>query len=190
MYLATPSGRVDQAVIVESVYFYATDETLPGLIVTPTCDFENSKCELAQVCAVRDAHSTISLLLRGAWSNLGLTQPSGALATTIGDSARKTLAGRIKELAKHKYPRYHWLEPLPNGTVPKLVDFQLMMSVDVVELEAAPIVAELASPFREEVAARYSAYMGRVGTPDFTTTQLEQWAVGCINLLFPTPLAD
>ncbi len=188
MYLDKPSGKIDQAVIVESVYFYATDETLPGLVVTPTCDFEHGKCELAHVCAVREVQDKVRQLLGGSWKNLGLVQASGALAAgPIGTTAQKALSNKIHEIAEHRFPRYNWLSPLPGRSAPMIVDFQEMQSVTIEELEGAKVLAELVSPFREEVAARYSAYMGRVGTPDLKDEDVDRWAAECIATLFPNP---
>jgi hypothetical protein len=191
VYLAQPRVEIDQAVIISDIYFYSIDETLPGVVVTPTCDFANQKCELAHVCAVLDAWQVVAALLRGAWSNMGLTQQSGALiAPPLSAGKRKELANQIRQLATQRYPRYHWLSPLPNRTIPQIVDFQLMASVPIAELQRATVIAELASPYREEVAARYSAYMGRVGTPDYSQQQLDAWINQGIDSLFPLPRAD
>src|SRR5262249_54045789 len=127
---------------------------------------------------------------RGAWNGLGLVNGAGILITgPLSAGKRKDLSNRIRDVIAHKYPRYHWLAPLPTGNVPRIIDFQVMQSLQVSELETESIVAELSSPYREEVAARYSAYMGRVGTPDHSGDQMSAWIDQGIDLLFPTPAA-
>ena len=38
-------------------------------------------------------------------------------------------------------------------------------------------------------AMTYAAYMGRVGTPDYTPADIEGWVDGALTELFPTPTA-
>ena len=96
----------------------------------------------------------------------------------------KQLTGKITDIAKQKLPRYHWFTPLEAGGRPFIADFQNTSSLNIHELENLKIVAALASPFREQVPARYAAYMGRVGTPDFSADQLSQWANTAVDALF------
>ena len=60
-----------------------------------------------------------------------------------------------------------------------------MNSVTLEDLADATILAQLAGPFREQVAARYAAYMGRIGTPDVSGEQNADWAETGIKTLFP-----
>jgi hypothetical protein len=175
LYNDAAPAKVGQGTIVREVYFYAVDETLPGLSLTPVCDIEQVKAELIQFCALFDAWELVTELVKTEW-NLGLTDATGALvAGPLSNTKKNAFHGHVRQLIAQRIPRYHWLAPLPGTTPPLIADFQVLASVVPAELEQAELVAELRSPYREQTAARYSAYMGRVGTPDFTQEQIDGW---------------
>lgn len=187
MYL-TPltATSIDQAVLLDVVYFYAIDEARRALVLTPTCDFAQQKCELVQVCAIFDAWETVEHFVRGEWAGLGLVSDSGALVGgPLSKGKFKDFANSMRQLITQRLPRYHWLAPLPGEPRPQLLDFQLVESVSIQEVAGTKIVGELASPFREQVSARYAAYMGRVGTPDFGASEIDGWVSDCVQRLFP-----
>lgn len=188
MYVPTPSATLDQGVILKELYFYGSDVSRPGVVVTPTCDIEQGKCDYVQVCALWDAWEVVDGLLHGAWSGMKLVQPSGALAAgPLGKDKRSNLEGQIRRLVTQQFSRYHWLNPPPGTTVPRIVDFQQLASIGINEVAGSTIVAELRSPYREQLCARYAAYMGRVGTEDPSSGDVSTWIQQGIDRLFPSP---
>ena len=159
-YAATCSAKIDQAFVVEGVYFYSVDEHRLGIVLTPTCDFANEKAQFVQICSVVTAKSFVDSIRRADWKNLN----------------ESNLRGQIKVLARQKLPRYHWLAPFPGTSEPLVADFQNLATLAFEEASDLRIVACLASPFREQLPARYGAYISRVGTPEFTDDELDQWA--------------
>lgn len=159
MYATQPAPTVDQSVLVKNVYFYSTDDKRNRVVLTPTCDFAQGKVEYVQICALVEASVFIKNLRKTDWQR----------------SNGKDLQNKIKDLAKQKYPRYHWLNPPPNLTEPFIVDFQNIATLPIAEVEQLEIIAYLASPFREQLPARYSAYMSRIGTPDQSENDLIRW---------------
>lgn len=174
MYTETVPTKIDQSTILRNVYFYGIDELCIGLVLTPTCDFAQNKVELVQVCALIPAWDFIREMLQTDWKNFN------------SDKKIKDIQGKVKELIRLRFPRYHWFAPLPNTTIPLIGDFQNVTSLPFLELEKLEIIAELISPYREQVPARYAAYMGRVGTPDFSDNNIQEWLEASVKTLFPT----
>ncbi len=166
MYTSNLPSRIDQSVVLRDIYFYGLDRKEFGFVLTPTptCDFAQDKAELIHLCAMFTAASVIEQLRKTTWEKL----------------APKELKNQIKQFITQRLPRYHFFAPLPGMVVPLLADFQVITSLPLRELESLEIVAELESPFREQVPARYAAYMGRVGTPDFLAEDAAKW----LNFIF------
>jgi hypothetical protein len=186
VYAETAPDRVDQSVIIGALYFYAVDEHFPAAILTPACDFEQSKAELVTACALVEAWALISSLVTNDWANQGFVTDSG-LVVPLADLSKgklKTYRERVSRLIKNQYPRYHWLAPLPGSRTPLVADFQLISALPVDELADARLIAILASPFREELPARYAAYMSRVGTPDHASETVEAWLDASLQAVF------
>jgi hypothetical protein len=187
VYVDPPTAtEIDQYVILGDVYFHGIDESHPGLILTPNCDFAQEKCDLVHACALRDAWYVIEQFIRGEWSEIKLVGSDGQLIPSpLPSGKRKALAASIKQLIKQRLPRYHWLVPLPGTTVPQVLDFQVVGSVDLLEIQGATILAQLASPYGEQISARYASYMGRIGTDDFADAEIDGWISTAISTLFP-----
>jgi hypothetical protein len=185
---ANLSGRIDQSVILMDVYFYAIDESRLGIVLTPTCDFEQAKCEWVQLCALFDAWDVIGGLLRGAWSGKNLVDEKGAfISGPLSKGKANEFRDGLRILIGQQYQRYHWFAPLPGTEIPQIADFQLTTSIEVGELNLSSAVAELRSPYREEVAARYAAYMGRVGTDTPTPQDIDGIVTAATTHFFPAP---
>lgn len=190
MYDPAPPEKIDQSVIVDDVYFYCVDERMPAVVLNPACDFEQDKAELVQFCGLTDAWEFISELLHSDWDGLKLVESGGLIsreALSIGKA--KSFANRVRQLARQQYPRFHWFTPLPGSDRPLVADFQVLAALPFKEVADLPKLASLRSPFREQVPARYSTYMNRVGTPDFSEALLKDWVSSVTDLLFPDPAA-
>lgn len=167
MYKDSSPAGIDQGVIIDSVYFYGLDQNHKGFVLTPACDFAQNKAELVQICALLPAPLLIGNLRTTIWSRQNLSN----------------VRGNIKNIIKQKIPRYHWLSPPSEISTALVADFQIITSIPFVELENLPLLAELNSPFREQIPARYSAYMGRVGTPDFNRNTIDGWTDSIVSEL-------
>lgn len=187
MYRDSFQAHLDQCVILRDIYFYSLDATRLGLVLTPACDIAQSKAVYVQVCALFPAWEFISSLLRNDWSNIGALDGKGNLRplAELSNSKKSDLLGKIKQLVGQRFPRYHWFAPFPGDSEPLVGDFQNVTSLPVAEVAKLEVVAELLSPYREQVPARYAAYMGRVGTPDFEDTSIQQWIQSGMKQIFP-----
>jgi len=168
------------------VYFYGTDETTLGIVLTPACDFEQKKAELIQLCQLRDALDWIAILIQHDWRKLGLLNANGSrIAGPLSVNKTNDLSDKLRSIIGQRFPRYHWLPPLVGSKRPLIADFQSVTSLTQEDLEGAQIVAALESPYREALPTRYAAYMGRVGTPDYPVAHVQEWVDRTIEVLFP-----
>ena len=183
MYGETVSGRPDQGVILADLYFYAIDARLDGLVVTPRCDVEQQKADFLTVCAVKDAESTVRSLLAGGWSKM--LDPEGQLMDSPGRNKMSDLRANLVRLMRQEIPRFQWLPPYaPRPS--SLADFQLVQSFQHDELQGIDRLAQLGSPYAEQVLARYVAYMGRVGVNDPSEAELTALVEQLVSAIFPS----
>ena len=187
MYEVENPAGLDQGVLLKGVYFYGDDTTGFGVVLTPRCDFAQGKADLVQVCAAYRATDFVAALLPGQWQGLRLVDAGGNRLTRadIGTGKQREFAKKLSDLQKQKLPRFHWLIAADGVGHPLVLDFQNVTSLPMGDLEPLEKVAVLRSPFREEVPARYAAYMGRVGTPDVAGEVIDREAAAVFDALFP-----
>jgi len=79
----------------------------------------------------------------------------------------------VDRMMKQQYPRYHWI-PVKLATVDgHVADFAFVTSLAASEVRRLTRMASLVSSWREQLPARYVAYMGRVGTEDSPPEELK-----------------
>jgi hypothetical protein len=163
-----PGDVWDQGDVVEGVYFAALDATRPGVLVTPACDIEQEKVDLwTFVVLYKDEEVAQALLAKDleGWRKGGGTLTKGQ---------RDAVAKKVRELIDHRFGRYHWI-PVGIADHPAHVaDFSCVSSLPADEVRKdARRVAALTSSWREQLPARYSSFMARVGTTDFKREELD-----------------
>ena len=166
--LAAPGEGWDQGDIVSAMYFFATDEKRPAILVTPTCDVAQGKIPFWTFVALfRDDEVAADLVapeLRG----------FGVAADQTNKNQRKQLAKIVANLVGQRYPRYQWIPVTVDGHTGFVADFTLVQSVTVGEAqEHATRIARLVPSWREQAPVRYASYMGRIGTDDFHAAEVE-----------------
>lgn len=187
MYDSSAPTKLDQSVIVDQVYFYALDEVRPGVVLNPACDFAQDKASLVLLCALVDAWELIEVLLKTDWKRMHLADALGSEGqrSVLGDNKRKELGNRIKLVICQRFPRYHWLLPLPATDRPLVADFQTLSTLPLREVSQLPKRAVLLSPFREQLPTRFTSYMNRIGVPDTAESDITRWIDSGIDILFP-----
>ncbi len=179
--IAQPGERWDQGDIVDGVYFAAFDKSMPAVLVTPACDIEQEKVDLWTFVAlfpdVDVARATVSKEL-ASWRAGG-----GSVST----KQRTSLANTVRGLITQRLPRYHWLPVTIGASAGHVADFSCVTALPVAEVkERTARLVTLRSSWREQLPARYAAYMARVGTQDFK----EEAVVAQIDRLVAAVLAD
>ncbi|MFF2496627.1 hypothetical protein [Agromyces sp. NPDC058064] len=116
-------------------------------VLTPACDFAQSKVEFALL--VGGTHLT-NFTTYKEW---------------VDSQDSKTKWGGLQQLLTSRLPRYHYLPRF--RAVPDLVlDFENLVAVPVADLSNYRRVASLASPYSEHLLIRNSDYRSRIGVPD------------------------
>jgi len=159
--VAEPGPDWDQGDIVDAVYFAAIDQSAPGVLVTPACDIEQDKVDLWTFVILHPDTVVAGNILQAEFPWLA----SGGSPT---GKQLEAMDKRVRELIGQRYPRYHWLPAAIGACAAHVADFSCVTAVPIEEVKAkSKRVARLMSSWREQVPARYVAYMGRVGTLDF-----------------------
>jgi CheY-like chemotaxis protein len=91
--------------------------------------------------------------------NEWLGKPSGKNAAALKALMKNNRGGQTQA------DRYHFL-PGAWSIPPSIIDFQELVHFPVDELRECQCLAVVASPFAEAIGARFTRYLGRLGTPD------------------------
>lgn len=185
MYLAEIPTEISQSVLLREVYFHSIDQMNLGIVLTPACDIAQGKAELVLVCAVFPAKGLLEHLFKVDWSKVGSLTEEGELVCReeLSTGKEKQIRNQLLRLIGQQYPRFHWLCPFPEIPSCWVIDFQTLASFPQSELKKCPILAGLNSPFKEQVSSRFSAYAGRIGTPDLPK---DEFANQLVDELFGT----
>lgn len=173
--VTTPGVEWNQGDIVDSVYFAPGDSYRPGVLLTPACDVEHDKASNWTFVGLLPDTEIARLILSERTKGWDLAPGSGSMAPPLSNNKRADLRNTLLKLINNKsWLRYHWL-PVEFGEHKALVaDFALVTSITPDEARAnCTRIASLGSSWREQLPARYSAYIGRVGTDDFEASDVE-----------------
>jgi hypothetical protein len=166
--LIAPRENWDQGDIVDAVYFAAVDRKLSGVLLTPACDIEHQKGPWTFAALFPDSEVAYQIVEKRMRDDRA-TSP-GAFRRSFQDSLRRDLG----YLVTQRYPRYHWL-PAFESQLAMVADFTYLTSVIAEEVKgSAKRVASMTSSWREQIPARYAAFMGRVGTFDHPEVHLTE----------------
>lgn len=161
-----PEGaeRIDQGFLVETDLFEGQYEAGLAMVMTPQCDLEN-KADFVSLAGV------------------GLP---GEVLDRLGVKSKSKAADRVGGLVSGREYRWYFLQPtdlVVGFDAGAFVDFQLVTSVSPGLVEDLDIVAALRSPWCQELASRYAAFAGRVGTPDVARETVQHWRRGLIDTI-------
>jgi len=168
-----PRSAWDQGDVVEEVYFPSVDAKIPGVLMMPACDLDLNKVFVWTFVALFPDLEVARDVMRRELEGWRLA-PDHEGRFQVSSGQRDQIRKRLKDLLRNRYPRYHWL-PVAIGAQPAHVaDFSQVTSLPVEETRGSRRVCSLISSWREEVQARYAAYMGRVGTEDHRDEELTE----------------
>jgi len=162
----TPRPSWDQGDIVESVYFPGPDSRLPAVLVTPACDLEQEKVSLWTFVALFPDIAIAKEVAKREKGSL-LVDDSGLVSLQSGKQ-RAHLERKLQELMKQRFSRYHWLPITIGKEDGHVVDFSVVTSLPSEEVHTRAVrIASMNSSWREELPARFAAYIGRVGVDEY-----------------------
>lgn len=167
-----PETRVDQGDLFSDIYLPAIEASVNAVVITPTCDLEHDKAQFVKFVAAVEFDFVIKIMA----DSVGVEESAFTSGDVLSANRYNSL---IKVLRKNTtgdfLPRYYLL-PEYLGLLPALyLDFQRVFVVpyeQVIQEHLNSRVTRVASPWREQIAARYAGYSVRVGTQDYTDDEL------------------
>lgn len=190
--LTDPRQVWDQGDVIEAAYFAAFDKKLPAILVTPACDLEHPDAGVSLwtlVALFPDTEIARQVVAKelAQW-NLPRGQ-DGSLSLSV--SKRNKLDERVGNLIRQRYPRYHWVPVEVGGSPGNVADFNCVTSIPAEEVrQRGRRLASLVSSWREQLPARYAAYMGRIGTEDYEESDLRAHVDRIVDGLARKPEPD
>lgn len=182
------SGTISNGTIVDGVNWgqkirdaISGDEGILGIVLSNSCDFDHDKIGYVVIAGLVDAQSILSKT-----KELASIMPNNGkpLNSKQKDKVKKYFEDFIYNV---KATRYYTIYPAKEleDTFPVLaVDFQMIVSIPAVDIQTLEGVAELKSPYREEMMHRFTAYMGRVpvdrDTPEQIDAIVSQLSIGIL----------
>lgn len=172
-FIIPPHGNWEQGDVVEGVYFPAADDDLPAVLVTPACDLQHGNVSLLTFVALFPDVEVARQIVAPHLPDWGVEVDAAGLAH-VNNSQRKSLQKELRHLTKHRFQRFHWLPIAIGDCAAHVADFSWVTSLPSAEVtDAATRIASMRSSWKEQLAARYVAFMGRVGTEDFISVEVE-----------------
>lgn len=166
-----PRPSWDQGDIVQDVYFPGPDSKLPAVLVTPACDLEQGKVSLWTFVGLFPDTAVVREIVQREKGSLPVDEDG----LVVQPSARQRghLEKKLQELMTQRYYRYHWL-PLKIGNEHgHVADFSFVTSLPIEEIQGKTVrLFSMNSSWREELPARFAAYMGRVGVEEYSQAEL------------------
>jgi len=165
---------VDQGDVFVDLYFPASDERVSAVVINPTCDLKQSKADYVKFVSTVSLKFVVVLMLR-----------------SVGFDESIFISGEIPSIRKYNhaievlkrningdlYPRYYLMPGYGRLLPASYLDFQKVFVIPTEQVYATYLdncIASIASPWREQVVARYSGYSMRVGTVGYTEDDLQR----------------
>lgn len=166
-------GKIDQGDVFVDIYFAATDERVNAVVVSPACDLEHNKADFIKfVSTVSFELVAKDILLDHSRIDDSDFGSGVAISRTKYNSAMNVLTRNING---DLLPRYYFLPGYSDSFPDSYLDFQKVFVIQVQQVFDSYMtnrITRIASPWREQIAERYSGYSGRVGTPDYSEGDL------------------
>ncbi len=171
--LRSPSESWNQGDVVRSIFFYSEDEELPAILLTPACDVAQDKVDNWTFVALFPERAVVTQFSEALMADWGPRRTADGKAI-LTQKQKSSIQNRIRELVGQRMPRFHWLPVGIDGSESHVADFTCVTSLSAEEARVNLVrICSLNSSWREQIAARYAAYMGRVGTEDFDAAELD-----------------
>lgn len=160
------SENIDQCQVFRDVPFPAIKTSIPGLLITPRCDIAQDKVAQVTFCGLIPFKQLFCYFLGDA---------------SLDDYKKNDLGkGRAYDLLlktiKNQFLEYHWIGDIPYLGGKWCIDYTLSTCLPVDQVKGlCNQVCKIISPYEFSIISRYSAYLGRVGTPE-TNDQKKEYA--------------
>jgi hypothetical protein len=167
-----PSEQIKQGMIVDQIPWSLGGPKPLGIILSNPCDLEHDKASYLLIAALIPAKETLQLTkefqnkIQGAEEDHQLK----------GNKQWKGLTELIENFIHNKnIVRYYFIDPRPIIEGPLFfVDFQFILSIPISESTVLDKVAQLSSPFVEQMVVHFASYTSRIASDRVDDSQAEE----------------
>lgn len=152
----------EQSAIYDDIHFACLNEKYKGIILTSECDLVQGTSDdyvlVARICPIG---------LIWAWwlkTKKGYSEKEILGEETLSKGKKKDILKDFNYYIENRTHQYHFLPENSGVFDASFVCFDITECLQVKRFDPKKKICVLKSPFREAVPARYSAYIGRVGT--------------------------
>lgn len=163
----TSQEDIQQGVLVRNVAFTSLSgfkgQKVPGICLTPACDLVIQKDgkRKANFVLLTPLVEEINFFQNSIPKNLGIELNQGKLSNKNVDRINSFL----KEIVFDKNQRYFRIYN-QFKSIAYIIDFQLVKTFEFDVANSYKKAYRLTSSYKERLASKYGAYMGRIGTQD------------------------
>ena len=179
------SHPIDQGDIFVNIRFPATDSNLNAVVITPTCDLVQDKAPFVKFVGSVPLDFVVRIIADSVSIDDSFFTNKTPLTNRQQDNFLKAFR---RNLTGDFLPRYYLIRSNPGSFTQFYLDFQRVFVFarrQVEEEFLACRCATIASPWREQIVSQYAGYSMRIGTPDYSQSDISSLMDGT-NLIFPT----
>ena len=156
------TGEITTGTIVHNIPWSQDGVNIPGIVLSNACDLEHDKAGYIIIAGLVEAKTT--LLDSNEYKNLNIT-PRAELSSKDKVKLKRFYEDYIYNKGITRYYLIYPNKALEASMPAMLVDFQHLTSIPSNESNRLRILAELKSPFREEMMQHFTSYTSRVPVP-------------------------
>ena len=169
IWITEPVDEIAQGSIVDGIKWGVSDDPL-SIVLSNACDLSHDKSSFLIVAALVPALGVLSESkefrnhINNATEDKGLTSKQW-----------KSLSDMLKSYIHNKnICRYYFFDPKPAIDLDLLfVDFQLIQSIPIENIDKLEYIGQMKSPFTEQMMMRFTSYTARIPS-DRVSAELEE----------------
>lgn len=171
---------ITQGTVVDNAQ-WGDDPNPLSIVLSNACDFENDKLGYVILAALVPANEVIVNSKEFTNKVAGISSKD-----TISGNREKALRNLLENYIYNKtINRYYFLNATVLDCPPLLIDFQRIQSIECTEIGNLIAVAQLDSPYKEEMIMRFVSYTARI------PVKREEYDVSFLNsLIAPYSLGE
>jgi hypothetical protein len=167
-----PSDEIKQGMIVDRIPWPLEGPKPLGIVLSNPCDLEHNKASYLIVAALIPAKETIQLTNEFINRIQNPSPENHAISKKKWDSISDLLESYIHN---KNIVRYYFIDARPIIESPLFfVDFQLIISIPIDNANHLEKIAQLPSPFVEQMIMHFSSYTSRIGSDRLENDQVEE----------------
>ena len=169
MYKVDLSQRgIDQGALVRTTEFNDEYDARLAVVLTPECDLAQEKAEFVSLAGVGCSEEVL----------VRLAKQRSQTGEALSDPAKTRVKDNVGNMVDGRDYRWYFLKPtdeIPELSLGGFIDFQLIKALPVAKVLTLDVITELDMPWKHEMAARYAAFAGRIGTPEPEKRDRRAW---------------